>query len=198
MVLILTLFRLIFIFTAITGWQMPERGLVIVYTGKGKGKTTAALGIVLRAVGHGYKVGMIQFIKGEWYYGELASSKRLEPEFEMIAAGKGFVGIIDDDHPIEDHQNAAKQAVALAKEKLASGAYDVMILDEINYAAKLKLVSEQDILDLIAAKPEKTSLVLTGNYALDSVIAAADLVTEMKEIKHPYQKGIKAKKGIDF
>jgi cob(I)alamin adenosyltransferase len=178
---------------------MPaDRGLVIVYTGKGKGKTTAALGIVLRAVGHGYKVGMIQFIKGEWYYGELTSSKRLEPEFEMIAAGKGFVGIIDDDHPIEDHQNAAKQAVALAKEKLKSGNYDVMVLDEVNYAAKLNLISEQDLLDLIAAKPEKTTLVLTGNYAPDSVIAAADLVTEMREIKHPYKAGIKAKKGIDF
>jgi cob(I)alamin adenosyltransferase len=86
----------------------------------------------------------------------------------------------------------------LAREKLATGAYDVMILDEINYAAKLNLISERDILDIIAARPEKTSLVLTGNYAPESVIAAADLVTEMKEIKHPYQKGIKAKKGIDF
>ena len=177
---------------------MLERGLVIVYTGKGKGKTTAALGIVLRAVGHGYKVGMIQFIKGEWYYGELTSSKRLEPEFEMIAAGRGFVGIIDDDHPIEDHQAAAKEALALAKQKVASGVYDIMILDEVNYAVKLNLISQQDILDVIAAKAEKTSLVLTGNYVPQSVIAAADLVTEMREIKHPYQKGIKAKKGIDF
>ena len=171
---------------------------MIVYTGKGKGKTTAALGIVLRAVGHGYRVGMIQFIKGEWYYGELTSSKRLEPEFEMIAAGRGFVGIIDDDHPIEDHQKAAKEAITLAKEKITSGIYDVMILDEVNYAAKLKLISDQDILDIIAVRPEKTSLVLTGNYVPESVIAAADLVTEMREIKHPYQKGIKAKRGIDF
>ena len=177
---------------------MLERGLVIVYTGKGKGKTTAALGIVLRAVGHGYKVGMIQFIKGEWYYGELTSSKRLEPEFEMIAAGRGFVGIIDDNHPIEDHQKAAKEAIRLAKQKITSGIYDIMILDEVNYAAKLNLISQQDILDVIAAKPAKTTLVLTGNHVPDSVIAAADLVTEMREIKHPYQKGIKAKKGIDF
>jgi cob(I)alamin adenosyltransferase len=177
---------------------MRERGLVIVYTGKGKGKTTSALGIVLRAVGHGYKVGMIQFIKGEWYYGELTSSKRLEPEFEMIAAGKGFVGIIDDDHPIEDHQKAARDAVVLAKEKISSGVYDVIILDEVNYAVKLNLISQNDLLDLIKSKPERTSLVLTGNYATESVIAVADLVTEMKEIKHPYQNGIKAKKGIDF
>lgn len=175
-----------------------DRGLVIIYTGKGKGKTTAALGIVLRAVGHGYKVGMIQFIKGEWYYGELTSSKRLEPEFEMIATGKGFVGIIDDDHPLEDHQQAAKQALAVARAKLLSGAYDVLILDEINYAVKLNLLSDQDVLDLIASRPQKTTLVLTGNYAPESVLQAADLVTEMREIKHPYQSGIKAKKGIDF
>jgi len=179
--------------------QVPsDRGLVIVYTGKGKGKTTAALGIVLRAVGHGYKVGMIQFIKGEWYYGELTSSKRLEPEFEMIAAGKGFVGIIDDDHPIEDHQDAARQALEIAREKLASGAYDVLILDEINYAVKLNLLSEQDVLDLIKSRPQKTTIVLTGNYAPESVLQVADLITEMREVKHPYQSGIKAKKGIDF
>jgi cob(I)alamin adenosyltransferase len=177
---------------------MPEKGLVIVYTGKGKGKTTAALGIVLRAVGHGYKVGMIQFIKGEWYYGELTSSKRLEPEFELIAAGRGFVGIIDDDHPIEEHEKAAKDAIEVAKQKIASGDYDIMILDEINYAVKLNLISQEDILDVIAAKPEKTSLVLTGNYLPKAVMDAADLVTEMREIKHPYQRGIKAKKGVDF
>lgn len=173
-------------------------GLVIVYTGKGKGKTTAALGIVLRSVGHGYKVGMIQFIKGEWYYGELSSSKRLEPEFEMIAAGKGFVGIIDDDHSIEVHQKAAQEAVALARDRLSSGIYDIMILDEINYAMKLNLISVQDVLDIIRKRPKKTSLVLTGNYAPDEVIAIADLVTEMREVKHPYQLGIKAKKGIDY
>jgi cob(I)alamin adenosyltransferase len=175
-----------------------DRGLVIVYTGKGKGKTTAALGIVLRAVGHSMKVGMIQFIKGEWYYGELTSSKRLEPEFELVAAGKGFVGIIDDDHPREDHQNAARAALGLAKEKLRSGGYHVLILDEINYAVKLGLISEDDVIDLIKSKPLEVTLVLTGNYASDAVIAAADLVTEMREIKHPYQQGIKAKKGIDF
>ena len=177
---------------------MAEKGLVIVYTGKGKGKTTAALGIVLRAVGHGYKVGMIQFIKGEWYYGELTSSKRLEPEFELIAAGKGFVGILDDDHPIEEHEKAAKDAIQVAKQKIASGDYDIMILDEINYAVKLNLITQEDILDVIAAKPEKTSLVLTGNYVPEAVIDAADLVTEMREIKHPYQRGIKARKGVDF
>jgi cob(I)alamin adenosyltransferase len=175
-----------------------DKGLVVVYTGKGKGKTTAALGIVLRSVGHGYRVGMIQFIKGEWYYGELSSSKRLEPEFEMIVAGKGFVGIIDDDHPIQEHQKAAQDALALARERLSSKMYDVMILDEINYAMKLNLIPVKNVIDIVKEKPRKTTLILTGNYAPAEVIAVADLVTEMREIKHPYQLGIKAKKGIDY
>jgi cob(I)alamin adenosyltransferase len=175
-----------------------EEGIVVVYTGKGKGKTTAALGIVLRAVGHGHRVGMIQFIKGEWYYGELTSSKRLEPEFELIVAGKGFVGIIDDDHPIEDHRLAATEAVSVAKKKLLSGIYDVMILDEINYALNLNLIALEDVIDVIKCRPKRTSLVLTGNYARREVLELADLVTEMKEVKHPYNRGIKAKIGIDY
>lgn len=175
-----------------------DTGLVIVYTGKGKGKTTAALGMVLRAVGHGLKVAMIQFIKGSWYYGELAGSSRLKPDFELIAAGKGFVGIIDDNKPIEDHINAARGALQISKEKITSGKYDIVILDEINYAVKLKLISVDDVLELIKLKPKKTTLVLTGNYASKKVIEAADLVTEMKEIKHPYRDGRKAKRGVDF
>lgn len=175
-----------------------RKGIVIVYTGKGKGKTTAALGIVLRSVGHGNKVIMIQFIKGEWYYGELTSSRRLEPEFEMIAAGKGFVGILDDDHSKDEHQDAALQATKLAMEKLSTGHYDVMILDEINYAVKLNLISVQNVLEIVRAKPVKTTLVLTGNYAPEEIIAVADLVTEMREVKHPYLLGTRAIKGIDY
>jgi len=174
------------------------KGLVVVYTGKGKGKTTAALGIVLRAIGHGQRVVMIQFIKGEWYYGELTSSKRLEPEFELIAAGKGFVGILDDDHTLDEHQNAAICAATLAMEKLSTGVYDVMILDEINYALKLNLISLQKVLEIVRCRPLKTTLVLTGNYAPEEVIAVADLVTEMRAIKHPYLLGTKAIKGIDY
>jgi cob(I)alamin adenosyltransferase len=175
-----------------------NKGLVIVYTGKGKGKTTAALGIVLRSVGHGHKVIMIQFIKGEWYYGELTSSRRLEPEFEMIAAGKGFVGILDDDHTIGEHQVAALKATTLAMEKLSTGLYDVMILDEINYAVKLNLIPVQKVLEIVRIKPLKTTLVLTGNYASEEVISVADLVTEMREVKHPFLMGTKAIKGIDY
>jgi cob(I)alamin adenosyltransferase len=175
-----------------------DTGLVIVYTGKGKGKTTAALGMVLRALGHGFKVTMIQFIKGSWHYGELTSSSRLEPDFELVTAGKGFVGIIDDNKPIEDHISAAKEALQISKERITSKKYDIVILDEINYAVNLKLISADDVLELIKLKPQKTTLVLTGNYANEKIIEAADLVTEMKEIKHPYKQGKKAKRGVDF
>ena len=175
-----------------------ERGLVIVYTGKGKGKTTSALGIVLRAVGYGKKIGMIQFIKGSWHYGEMDSSKRLEPEFEMIAVGKGFVGILDDKSTKEEHEIVANEALKISKEKINSRKYDIVILDEINYAINLDLIKLEDVLSLIKSKPENLDLVLTGNHAKQELIEIADLVTEMKEIKHPFQKGIRAKKGIDF
>ncbi len=177
---------------------MEKDGLVIVYTGKGKGKTTAALGIALRATGYGKKSCMIQFIKGSWHYGEMDSSKRLEPEFEMIAVGKGFVGIMDDKTSKEAHKEIAREAVKISNEKIQSGNYDIVILDEINYAVNLELISVDDVLNIIKSKPSKVDLVLTGNYAKDEVIDVADLVTEMREIKHPFQKGIKAKKGIDF
>ena len=177
---------------------MGEDGFVIVYTGKGKGKTTAALGMALRAVGYNHKICMIQFIKGSWHYGEMSSSKRLEPEFELTAIGKGFVGIMDDKSPIEDHKEIAAEALRIAKEKIQSEKYDIIILDEINYAINLNLVKLEDVLDLIKIKPSKLNLVLTGNYARDEIIQVADLVTEMREIKHPFKAGIRAKKGIDF
>ncbi|RMW37964.1 MAG: cob(I)yrinic acid a,c-diamide adenosyltransferase [Nitrosopumilus sp.] len=173
-------------------------GLTIVYTGKGKGKTTAALGLALRATGYDKKICMIQFIKGSWHYGEMDSTKKLEPGFEMVAVGKGFVGIIDDKSPKEDHEKVAKEAIKISNEKIQSGKYDIVILDEINYAVNLNLISVDDVLKLVKAKPDDIDLVLTGNYAKEEVVEIADLVTEMKEIKHPFQKGIKAKKGIDF
>jgi len=177
---------------------MSGKGLVIVYTGGGKGKTSAALGLVLRAVGYNHKVCMVQFVKGSWHYGELDSAKRLEPEFELVTAGKGFVGILDDKSPREDHVKAANEALMVGKEKILSGKYNVVILDEINYAIQLELVKLNDVLDVIKSKPPELDLVLTGNHAAEEIIGLADLVTEMKEIKHPFKSGIKAKKGIDF
>ena len=177
---------------------MSQKGLVIVYTGGGKGKTSAALGLVLRAVGYNHKVCMIQFVKGSWHYGELDSAKRLAPEFELITAGKGFVGILDDKSPREEHVKAANDTLAISKEKVMSGKFDVVILDEINYAVQLELLKIDDVIDLIKSKPSDLDLVLTGNHAAKEVVEIADLVTEMKEIKHPFKSGIKAKKGIDF
>ena len=177
---------------------MSQKGLVIVYTGGGKGKTSAALGLVLRAVGYNHKVCMVQFVKGSWHYGELDSAKRLAPEFEMITAGKGFVGILDDKSPREEHVKAANDTLMISKEKIASGKFDVVILDEINYAIQLELLKLDDVIDLIKSKPTELDLVLTGNHAAKEVIELADLVTEMKEIKHPFKSGLKAKKGIDF
>jgi cob(I)alamin adenosyltransferase len=173
-------------------------GLVIVYTGNGKGKTTASLGVALRAIGHGLRVCMVQFIKGEWHYGELNSIKKLEPDFELIVAGKGFIGIIDDDHDFEEHVKAARTALDIVEQKISLDTFDIIILDEINYAVHLGVLQLADVMKIIENRPKHLSLILTGNHACEEIISLADLVTEMKEIKHPYKKGIKAKRGIDF
>lgn len=172
--------------------------MIIVYTGDGKGKTTAALGLVLRAVGHGKSIRMIQFIKGSWHYGEMSSSSRLSPEFEMIAVGKGFVGIMDDTSTPQQHADTARQALSLALKNISDSTFDIIILDEINYAIHLGLVSEDDLLSVLDSRHPDVDVILTGNYATDKVIQVADLVTEMRSIKHPFQKGIRAKEGIDF
>jgi cob(I)alamin adenosyltransferase len=173
-------------------------GLIITYFGNGKGKTTAALGVALRAIGYDFNVCMIQFIKGEWNYGEIYSSNRLKPNFELIIAGKGFIGILDDDHDISEHISSAKSALEIAKEKINSLRYDTVILDEVNYALKLKLIEERDLISMLQTKPPAVNIILTGNYLTDQILDISDLVTEMKEVKHPYKKGIRAKKGIDF
>jgi len=177
---------------------MSKDGLVIVYTGNGKGKTTAALGLAIRAVGYEHKVCMLQFIKGSWHYGEMDSSKKLEPNFELIAIGKGFVGILDDNSPREEHEKYAAEALRICREKINSGNYNVVILDEVNYAINLGLIDVQEIIKLIKEKPSNLDLVLTGRDVKEEIVELADLVTEMKEIKHPFKSGIKAKKGIDF
>ena len=141
---------------------------------------------------------MIQFIKGSWHYGEMTSSKRLEPEFELTAVGKGFVGILDDNTPKDVHQKIAREAIEIAKQKILSEKYDIVILDEINYAVNLGLVDVGDVLELVKIRPKKLNLVLTGNHVKQQLVDVADLVTEMREIKHPFQKGIRAKRGIDF
>ena len=176
---------------------MSKDGLVIVYTGNGKGKTTAALGLAIRAIGYEHKVCMLQFIKGSWHYGEMDSSKKLEPNFELIAVGKGFVGILDDNSPREEHEKYAAEALRICREKILSEKYNLVILDEVNYAINLGLIDVQEIIKIIKEKPSNLDLVLTGRDVKEEIVELADLVTEMKEIKHPFKSGIKAKKVID-
>lgn len=178
--------------------RKSDRGLVIVYTGNGKGKTTAALGLCLRGAGHGNKISLIQFIKGEWEYGELKGLARLAPEVTVKTMGVGCVGILGDNKPIEEHRQAAAKALDVAREAIFGGRYDTVILDEINVAVHLGLVAADDVFDMVIRKPATLNLVLTGRYADERFITLADMVTEMKDIKHPFQKGVSAKKGIDF
>lgn len=175
-----------------------NRGLVIVYTGKGKGKTTAALGMAVRAAGYKLKTIIIQFIKGPWKSGEIESLKKLYPLIKIIPSGAGFVKILNDRKPFQTHVQTAQKALKLAQGALRSKKYQLVILDEINYAVKGNLVRLRDVLELIHLKPTNTHLVLTGNFASKKVIQKADLVTEMKEVKHPFNKGIKAQRGVDY
>ncbi len=173
-------------------------GLVVVITGHGKGKTTSALGIVLRAVGHDMKVCIIEFMKGDMYSGEIDGIKRLSPNVELHLTGKGFCGIMGNPYPFEEHRANAQDAVRLAKEKMLSGKFDIVILDEINNALNLKLIDLPQVLDLIDSRPPLMHLVLTGRDAPMELITRAHTVTEMKEIKHAYRQGIEPQKGIDY
>lgn len=175
-----------------------EKGLLIVYTGDGKGKTTAALGMTVRAVGYDWKVCIVQFVKGSWKYGELEGIKRLAPNVELMTVGEGFVGIVDDEKDIKEHRAAAAKGLDLAADKIKSGKYQLVILDEINVALKLKLVDRSDVEAILDQRSSEQHLVLTGRDAPDWLIDRADLVTEMKEVKHPFKSGQKARKGIDW
>ncbi len=176
---------------------MSEKGLIIVHTGNGKGKTTAALGMGMRAWGQGMRVLVVQFIKGNWKYGELQAAERMGSDFVIRQMGEGFVkGCKEEEVP--DHKSAAAEALQAAKLEMASGNWDMIILDEINYAIKFDLVSVDVVLEILKVKPPSLHLILTGRDAHADIIEIADLVTEMKEIKHPYKKGIKAQKGIEF
>ncbi|MBW4055812.1 MAG: cob(I)yrinic acid a,c-diamide adenosyltransferase [Proteobacteria bacterium] len=172
-----------------------EQGCVQVYTGNGKGKTTAALGLALRAVGRGLKVCVFQFIKGGGRYGEHLAAEKLAPLLTIIQTGRpGWVNTKD----ITDDRRTAQEALVQALELLTSGEFDLFICDEINGAVGFGLIDVEQVLDMISRKPEKTELVLTGRNAHERVIEAADLVTEMREIKHYYKAGIAARTGIEM
>jgi cob(I)alamin adenosyltransferase len=167
-----------------------RRGLLMVYTGDGKGKTSAALGLLVRAVGYDWRVCVVQFIKGSWYYGELDGVKRLAPNVEFMQAGEGFYKIVDDKLPEAVHKQAAQAGLQLAREKILSNDYDLIILDEINNAMQTGLLSVAEVMTLIDLKPSWLHLLLTGRGAPPELIERAELVTEMREVKHPYQKGL--------
>lgn len=177
--------------------RMKRRGLIVVFTGDGQGKTTAALGLALRAAGREMRTVMVQFIKGSWKYGELAGAKMLEPYFTIRPMGRGFVRV-GAEEPDEADVRAATEAFEAARECINSGKYDVVILDEINYAVHYRLVSAEEVVALLRGKPEGVHVVLTGRHAPPEVVACADMVTEMLELKHVFRQGEDAVPGIQF
>lgn len=177
--------------------QKPQ-GLVVVITGNGKGKTTSAMGMVLRACGHGLRSCIIQFMKGDLYSGEWDGVKRLGDLVELHATGKGFCGIRGNPYSHEEHRANAQGAIALAREKMLSGRYDLLLLDEINNAIKHRLVDLDQLLALLDERPQPLHLVLTGRNATPEVIERADTVSEVNEIKHAYRRQIEPQPGIDY
>ncbi|MBM4055912.1 MAG: cob(I)yrinic acid a,c-diamide adenosyltransferase [Planctomycetes bacterium] len=174
-----------------------ENGLILVNTGNGKGKTTAALGLCFRAVGHGMKVLMLSFIKSAQGTGEMRAAELLGANFRMVQLGQGFIRTQKGNFSEETMKHAG-ESWEYAKQEISSDQYDMIVLDEINYLIDYGLLNVDDVSSVIQNKPKRLNLVLTGRNAKDQIIEIADLVTEMKEIKHPYKKGIKARKGIEF
>ena len=174
-----------------------RRGLLIVFTGNGKGKTSAATGTALRAVGNGLKVLMIQFIKGSWHYGELDAARMLGGAFEIRVMGRGFVKI-GTQKPDPEDIRLAEEAWKAAVEAMQGGGYDMLILDEVNYAIHYRMLSIDSVLAGLAGRPESLHVICTGRNAHPRLVEAADMVSEIKEIKHPYEKGILAQRGIEY
>lgn len=181
--------------------------MLVVFTGNGKGKTTAALGQALRAVGRGKRALMVQFIKGPWRSGEDYSAKLLAPErardvtgggFILKKMGKGFVGILGDTLPRAEHAKAAKAALRYAASELKSGSWDLIILDEVNVALSLELIAVRDVLAFARKVPPEALVIFTGRGAPPALLEVADYATEMKELKHPFAAGKKARIGIEF
>ncbi|PJE75725.1 cob(I)yrinic acid a,c-diamide adenosyltransferase [Candidatus Uhrbacteria bacterium CG10_big_fil_rev_8_21_14_0_10_48_11] len=187
-----------------------KHGLFIIYEGKGKGKTTAVMGMAARALGTGFNVYIIQFIKGEWPNGEqdffrtyakLLKHHKGKPRLgtiELVVSGSGFVKILGDKKPFTAHKAAARQAVLLAKRAIRSKKYDLVIMDEAISAIESKLITTKDLLSVVKLKPKLLHLAMTGHFAPKALVSKADLVSRIDVVKHPYYKGILAQKGIDF
>jgi cob(I)alamin adenosyltransferase len=209
----------------LTGYTKPDRGLVFLFIGYGKGKTTAAMGTALRAAGYGWNARIIQFIKGEWESGEynavlgwnaFAAGKSVsipgfDPTLKRVVdiprplgcidftqTGKGFVKILGDKKPLDIHRQAARQGLALVRAAFKDKKYQVVVADELVTAVEEKLITQDDVLRIIKAKPKSVHLVLTGHKHYPKIIAACDTVTEMKKLKHPFDKKILAVRGVDY
>ena len=171
------------------------RGLVLLHTGNGKGKSTACFGQALRAAGQGFKVCIIQFIKGKWQTGEAKAFEALKDHVEFHVKGSGFTW---QGQNKDEVIKVARDAFIFAREKVMSGEYDMVVLDELTYLISYGMVSEEEVLEMITTRPSSLHLVISGRDASEGLIKAADLVSEVKAIKHPYEAGIKAQKGIEF
>lgn len=165
------------------------------YTGNGKGKTTAALGAALRAAGHGFRVYMVQFMKGDPNYGELKACRNV-PTITIVQSG--LPSFVDRDNPTPEDIRLAKKGLKLAKDALFSREYDLVIMDEVNVAVDYGLIDVEEVLELISRRPKEVDLILTGRYAHPKLIEAADMVSEVREVKHHYTKGIKGREGIEY
>ncbi len=176
-----------------------KKGLVIIYTGNGKGKTTAALGLALRAAGHNLKILILQFIKGTLKTGELKAIEKLKPFVEIEQLGEGFIKF-KDGKPVatKEQKNNVLKSFRYACGKIMSGLYDIVVLDEINNLIDYNLLDANEVANIIINKPEKLSIILTGRNASKKLIDIADTVTEMKEIKHAFNEGKRARKGIEY
>ena len=174
-----------------------RRGLILINTGPGKGKTTAALGTALRAVGNGMRVLVLQFLKGSWHYGELDAVLTHAPNFVLKQMGRGFVKIGGAETDPEDIR-LVEAAWAEAREAILSGEWDLVILDEINYAISYGMLAPAQVAETLRARPEMVHVILTGRSAHPLLVDVADTVTEMREVKHAYQKGILAQRGIEY
>lgn len=175
--------------------QKGGKGLVQVFTGNGKGKTTAALGTILRAAGHKLRIFIVFFLKGDYTYGEYDSLNKL-PNVTLVSFG--LQRLINRDNVNPEDIKQAKLALEAAREASLNGKYDLVVLDEVNVAIEFGLIELDDVIELVKRKPKKVELILTGRYADDQLIEMADLVTEMVNIKHPFEKGITARKGIEY
>lgn len=176
--------------------QYLKKGYIHVYTGNGKGKTTAALGLALRAIGHGYRVFMLQFMKGSKEYGEVQAAEKYLPN--LILVQSGLETFVNKENPSRADIDLARQGLETASKVIREGHYDLVILDEINVAVDFGLITLEETLELMRGKPEHVELVLTGRYAHPEIIKAADVATEMTLINHPYYSGVEAREGIEY